>query len=130
MAREVYRFSVTVPHGTLQSAPQVTQLPMPVREVRSVEVTVPPGPHGLVGFQFTSGSGLVLPVNAGQFIVMDGRTRRWDLNDYMTSGAWALTAYNTGTNDHTLEIAFECDLAAAPAQSVGFQPLPAESLAG
>lgn len=128
MAREVYRFSVRVPAGTLQSAPQVTQLSIPVREVRSVEVTVPPGPHGLVGFQFTSGSGQVLPVNAGQFIVMDGRTRRWDLNDYMTSGAWALTAYNTGVNDHTLEIAFECDLVPAPAQLMGFQPIPNDAL--
>src|SRR6266851_102896 len=114
MAREVYRFSVTVPAGTVQAAPQVTALPMPERVVGRVTVTVPPGPHGLVGFQFTHAGSQMIPVNPGQFLVMDGRTQAWELSDYITTGAWQLTAYNTGAFPHTLEIAFDCDLAPGP----------------
>lgn len=130
MAREVYKFAVQVPAGTLQASPQVTALTMPERVVRSVEVTVPPGPHGLVGFQFTHQGSQLLPINPGQFIVMDGRNRRWDLEEYLTSGAWQLTAYNTGANPHTLEIGFECDLIPRPSLLMGFQPLPNDALAG
>lgn len=130
MAREVYRFSVTVPAGTLQSAPQVSPLTMPERVVRSVEVTVPPGPHGLVGFQFTHQGSQLLPINPGQFIVMDGRTRRWDIEEYLTTGAWQLTAYNTGSFPHTLEIGFECDLLPRSSTLAGFQPLPVDALVG
>lgn len=128
MPRQVFRFSVTVPAGTLQSAPQVTALTMPERVVRSVEVTLPPGPHGLVGFQFTHQGSQLLPINPGQFIVMDGRTRRWDLEEYLTTGAWQLTAYNTGANPHTLEIGFECDIVQPPARLAGFQPIPNDAL--
>jgi hypothetical protein len=112
--REVYRFAVTVPHGTLKTTPLITALSMPERVVRKLTVTVPPGPRGLVGFQMTSGGAQVIPINAGQFLVMDGRTREWDLDDYMTSGAWQLTAYNTGSFDHTLEIVFDVDLVPLP----------------
>lgn len=130
MAREVYRFSVTIPAGTPLATPQVTALTMPERVVRSVEVTVPPGPHGLVGFQFTHAGSQMLPVNAGQFLVMDGRTRRWEVEDYITSGAWQLTAYNTGTFPHTLEIAFEVDVVQPPVALTGFQPLPVGAIEG
>lgn len=116
MAREVYRFAVTVPAGTLQSAPAVTALTMPERQVRLITVTVPPGARGLVGFQFTHAGSQLIPINAGQFLIMDGRTKEFSLDDYLTSGAWQLTAYNTGTAPHTLEIWFEVDL--VPAQVV------------
>lgn len=130
MAREVYRFSVTVPAGTPKATPQVTALVLPERVPVKLTVTVPPGPHGLLGFQFTHAGAQVIPINAGQFLVMDGRTREWDLTDYFTGGAWQLTAYNTGSFDHTLEIVFDVDLVPFPAQLAGFQPIPNDALAG
>lgn len=128
MAREVYRFPVTVPAGTLQAAPQVTKLPMPPRVVRLVEITVPPGPHGLVGLQLTSGGLQMIPINAGQFLTPDGRTLEFELDGYIDSGAWELTAYNTGVNPHSVELVFHVDVPSA-AGPIGFQPLPAEALA-
>lgn len=128
MAREVYRFSVTIPAGTLQASPQVSALTMPERVVRKVTVTVPPGPLGLVGFQFTHAGAQVIPINSGQFLVMDGRTREWDLDDYFTGGAWQLTAYNTGTNPHTLEIVFDVDLVPSQVLPGGFKPIPNDAL--
>lgn len=119
MAREVYRFPVTVPAGTLQANPQVTELAMPPRIVRRVEVTVPPGPHGLVGLQLTSGGQQMIPINRGQFLTPDGRTLEFDLDDYITSGAWELTAYNTGGQPHTVEIVFHVDTTQAALAAAG-----------
>lgn len=128
MAREVYRFSVLIPKGTAQATPQVTALTMPERVVVKVAVVVPPGPRGLLGFQFTHAGSQLIPINTGQFVVADGEKIEWDLSDYLTTGAWQLTAYNTGSFDHTLEIRFEADLLPRPAQLAGFQPIPNDAL--
>lgn len=109
MAREVYRFSVTVPAGSPQSAPQVTALPLPARIVRRVEIDVPPGPHGLVGFQLASGGSQIVPINAGAFVAVDNAHLSWDLENQIDSGAWQLIAYNTGAFPHTLEVRFLVD---------------------
>lgn len=129
MAREVYRFAVTVPHGTPAAAPQVTNLALPPREVQRVEVKVPPGPHGLVGFQLGSGGVQMAPINAGQFVTADDEVLSWDLEGQITSGAWQLIAYNLGAFDHTLEVRLMAGLTAAPAGLLGPQPLPVDSLA-
>ena len=115
MAVEVRRFAVTVPAGTLQANPQVTSLAMPARIVRRVEIKVPPGPHGLVGFQLTSGGVPMIPINPGQFLTPDGETIGWDLDGFIDSGAWQITAYNTGAFNHTLELRFLCDPTATAA---------------
>jgi hypothetical protein len=128
VARETYRFAVTVPAGTLQSAPQVTALQMPARVVRRVSIKVPPGPHGLLGIQLTSGGLQMIPINAGQFLTPDGVTLIYDLDGYIDSGAWQLTAYNTGAFPHTPEIVFEVDPTQAAAVLVGPQPLAVDSI--
>jgi hypothetical protein len=128
VAREVYRFAVTVPAGTPLAAPQVSALKLPERTVRRITVVVPPGPRGLVGFQLTSGGLQVVPINQGQFVTADGEKIAWDLDDQLTSGAWQMTAYNTGAFNHTLEVRFEVDVVQPAAALLGPQPLPVDSL--
>ncbi len=128
MAREVYRFSVTVPHGTAVASPQVTALALPPREISRVEVKVPPGPHGLVGFQLGSGGVQMVPVNAGAFVTADGEVLSWDLEGQITSGAWQLIAYNLGSFDHTLEVRLFAAPVAGAGALLGPQPLPADLL--
>ncbi len=106
MAVEVKSFQVLIPAGTLQSAPQVTSLAMPSRVVNRIEVKVPPGPRGEVGFAFTSGGQQMIPVDLNTFIVTDSEEISWDLEDQIDSGAWQLSAYNTGNFPHTLYIRF------------------------
>lgn len=130
MAREVRRFSVTIPAGTLQAAPQVSPLTMPDRVVRRVVVVVPPGPRGLVGFQLTHAGSQMIPVNSGQFVVADDERIEWDTEGYIDTGAWQMTAYNTGSFPHTLEVRFEVDLIQSVADLLGPQPLPVDSIAG
>lgn len=110
MAREVQVFDVTVPAGTLKTAPQVTALAMPARVVREIEVIIPPGPRGNVGFQIGLANRQLLPYTAGSFIVSDDETIRWPLEEMPSSGAWQVIAYNTGQFPHTLEFRFLVDL--------------------
>jgi hypothetical protein len=125
VAREVYRFSVTVPAGTLLTAPQISPLGMPSRVIQRIEVDVPPGPRGNVGFQLASGGLQMVPVNKGQFLIADNARLAWDLEGQIDSGAWQLIAYNTGSFPHTLELRFMVGLTAA--YSPGSSPLLIES---
>lgn len=128
MAREVYEFPVTFSVGTTRSSPQRTNVTMPPRIVRRVEITIPPGPRGEVGFQLGSNGTAFLPRNTDQFIVADGFVIGWDLEDQMTSGGWQVIGYNTGQFSHTLYFRFLCDLTSAG--SVSVQPIDGGQLGG
>ena len=127
MAREVHRFAVTIPAGTLPVAPQVSNLSMPAREVTEVDVIVPDGPRGEVGFALGYGGNAVIPYQPGAFFVTNDEKIYWPLHDHISSGAWQLFAYNTGQYAHTLEVRVLCELPAAPA-SVATSLLPLAQL--
>lgn len=129
MAREVYEFNVTIPAGTLQSAPLETDLLMPPREVQSIEIKIPPGPRGQVGFQIGSGNVPIIPRNSGGFIVTDDEVIEWDLDGQHDSGAWALIAYNTGQYAHSLRVRFKVQLTGAQ-QVAATSPISSDQLGG
>lgn len=109
MARRIFRFAVTIPAGTALATPLTTPLTMPAVIVRRVTVRVPPGMGGLVGWYLGSSGTRIVPENAGAWMVMDDETFDTDLQGMITSGAWGLTGYNTGSYDHTLHVTFYCD---------------------
>ena len=110
MAREVRRFPVTIPAGTAKASPQTTNLSFPFRVVRELEVRIPPGPRGEVGFAIGGSGQPVIPVEAGAYLVTDDEIIRWPLDGFWDSGSWQMRAYNTGRFDHTLEVRFLVDL--------------------
>jgi hypothetical protein len=116
MAREVRKFSVTVPHGTLQAAPATFACAFPPRIIREIQILVPPGPRGTVGFQIAQAGHQVFPTEPGQFFVTDDERIVWPIEGANTSGAWQVIAYNTGTFDHTLEVRFLVDLTTGAAE--------------
>ena len=124
MAREVQRFPVTIPAGTLKSAPVQINLAMPARIVEEVEIVVPPGPRGEVGFQLGTSGSQIIPITPGQFVVTDDEVIHWPLEGQIDSGAWQMIAYNTGAFNHTLEVRFLCQLVPSQVLPAGFQPLP------
>ena len=123
MASEVRSFAVSVPAGTAASSPQVTDLAMPSRVVRSVRVRIPPGPSGLVGWALGAAGVKVLPWGAGEWIIADDEVIEWALDRQITSGAWQLQAYNTGTYAHTLYLVFLLDPVGLGAIDAPLQPL-------
>jgi hypothetical protein len=130
MAVEVRIFSVTIPKGTPVAAPIETQMAMPARIVEAVEIRIPPGPRGVVGFQLASKGSQVIPVNAGAFLIGDNEVIYWGLENTLESGAWSCIAYNTGTYNHTLQFRFKLGLVRVPVALVSFAPLAAEILHG
>lgn len=138
MAREVYVFDVTIPAGTAKATPQVSNLTIPARVVTEIEIIIPPGPNGLVGFALGAAGQSFLPYNpGGAFVTGNNEVIKWPLEDQITSGAWQLFGYNLGAYAHTLEIRFLCDLPPtvapttilAPADQLGSGPAAAPALA-
>lgn len=112
-SREVYRFQVTIPAGTAQTTPFRQDTVIPVRTVNTVEIRVPPGPSGLMGFALTMGGVNVLPQQAGAYIVTDDESISWPLDGLPDTGAWQLTGYNTDVFDHTVYLRFLVDVVPA-----------------
>lgn len=104
MAQRIEVRDVTIPSGTLQASPQVTNLVwlqgFPIR----VELRVPPGPSGLVGIQLMHSGVVVIPRRGSAFLVTDDEIVGWDVEGYPSNPAWALRGFNTGVYDHTIQI--------------------------
>lgn len=110
MATEYRAFSVTVPAGTPQATPAVTDLPMPARIVRSVRLRFPPGPQSTVGVALGAAGVQVIPYNAGGWVIGNDEVIDWPLDGQIDSGAWQLFGYNLGSYAHTIYLAFALDL--------------------
>lgn len=126
MARQVYAFNVTVATGSTPATAVKTKLALPNLVVDQVRVRIPPGPCGQVGFALAISSQQIIPYQSGTWVVANDERITWDLDDFPTSGAWELWAYNTGHYPHTLELVFALSQLAATA--VIPPPLPLASL--
>lgn len=114
MVYEYKQFSVTIPAGTSIASNFTSSLAFDPRIVSQIDIRVPPGPRGEVGFKIGSGGLQIIPVSPGGFIVTDNEDLKFPLVDAITSGSWQLLAYNTGSYAHTLQIRFYCDLIPVP----------------
>lgn len=125
MAVQVFHFPIVVATGSTPGSPQVTQMTMPDRVVSWIEVDVPPGPKGSVGFYIASSHSQVVPFTASPplYRVADDRQFHWDLTGQATTGDWQLVAYNLGNFPHTLRVDFGVDLT-GNANNVAPYPVP------
>lgn len=123
MPIEVRHFSVTIPAGTEVGSPVISSLAMPPRDVNTMRVLVPPGARGHVGFSIGAANQPILPFDQGAWIVADGDTIEWALDDQIDSGAWQLFAYNTGSYDHTLYVTFLVSLPRGPQPATNAAPV-------
>lgn len=114
MAVEIRQFTVTIPAGTAPGVPVRADVSFPPRVVDRVEIRVPPGPSGLMGFALQNSGVTVIPYNSDAFIVTADEVIGWDLTGYITSGSWQVLGYNTDTNDHSVFIRFLLDLPPRP----------------
>lgn len=110
MAAEVRTFAVTIPAGTPQASPAIIDLAMPARVVTAIRWRVPPGPRGELGWALGAAGVRVLPWGEDQWVVADDEVAEWPLTDQITSGAWQLQGYNTGSFDHTVYVTFLLEL--------------------
>lgn len=127
MANEIRQFSLLVPAGTIAAAPAVLDVTFPPRNVVGIEVTVPPGSNGTVGWQIQNSGLPVIPYASDDWIVANDEAISWTLDGYIDSGSWQLAGYNNGTNDHTVYFRFLLDYLTATA-GVTPAPIPAAAL--
>lgn len=128
MAREVRSFQVTIPAGTAKAANFSAAMSMPDREVVELEVRVPPGPRGEMGFAIGAAGVPILPYQAGAFIITDDERINWPLEEQITSGAWQLFGYNTGDFDHTVYVRFLLNVPGQSVAQAGSAPISSQDL--
>lgn len=109
MATRIEAFEVIVPAATAEATPADTDLDMIPGRVESLQVMIPPGPSGLVGFAFVLSGQQVIPFKDGLFIKADNETITWDLERFPEVGTWTVRAFNTDVYDHTLFIRMSMD---------------------
>lgn len=114
MAREVWSFQATIVAGSTVFAPTRVSTTIPVRQVDRLEIVVPPGPSGVMGFAITMGGVNVIPVQPGTFMITDNERISWDLSNLPNSGTWQVSGFNGGNFDHTIYLRWLVDVVPAP----------------
>lgn len=104
MARYVYQYSVTIPAGTEETAPATSDIDLDNYDIESIDLEVPPGPAGLMGFAVFNNGQRWLPVGDNAWLVWDDVQQSWYLSDQPNASGWAIVGYNTGTYDHAVTV--------------------------
>lgn len=120
MADRIEWFEFTIPANTPQSAP--VSNPMVFRQgiVTEIDVKIPPGPAGNMGFYITAGGSQFIPRTFGSFIFPDDDYLTWPVTNAINSGSWGLVAFNTDVWPHTIQVSFQVnEVAASPISQFG-----------
>jgi len=110
VSQEIWSFQVTIAAGTAITNPQRTSTTLPTRKVDELEIVVPPGPAGLMGFAVTMGGVNVIPIQSGTYVVTDDEKISWPLTNLPNTGAWQISGYNTGDFPHTIYLRWLVDI--------------------
>lgn len=116
MADRIETPAITIPAGTAAAAPQTTALSLRDAVLERIEVRIPPGPSGLVGFAFVHSGQQVIPFRVGDWIIADDESLDWAVEHYPTGNKWAFRGYNTDVYSHTIYLRLHFrEIATAPA---------------
>lgn len=122
VATEIRSFTCLVPAGTSPDGPAAFDVSFPPRVVDALQVIVPAGPSGLVGWRLLVGGGVIIPYLSDDWIVTAGEIIEWPLEAYPDAGSWSVQAYNTGVNDHSVYFRFLLTYLGGPASSGAYLP--------
>lgn len=106
MAAEVHQFTATIPANTAKTTPVTVSLALDYYEVESIDLEVPPGPAGLMGFYIARSGQQWIPYEADEWIVWDDRYDSWYLSDQPTGSGWQVVGYNLDVYDHDVVVRF------------------------
>lgn len=106
MATRVLPFTVVVPPDTLSTAPINVPLNLDGWDIERIDLEVPAGSSGLMGFQlYNNGVGFI-PYGINQWIVWDEVRESYYLEDQPNAGGWECVAYNDGNYAHSVTLRF------------------------
>lgn len=104
MATRVLPFAVTIPPGTTPAAPFTQALSLDNWEIERIDLEVPPGPAGLMGFQVYNNGVAWIPYGTGSWLVWDDHSETYYMTDQPTGAGWSIVGYNEGFYPHTVTV--------------------------
>lgn len=120
MVDRIEWFEFTIPANTLQSAPVSFPMKFNFGEVIEIDIKVPSGPAGNLGFFISAGGSQYIPRTFGSFIFPDNDYIQWQVSNAINSGSWGLTAFNTDVWPHVIQVSFQVDeIAGSPELTFG-----------
>lgn len=109
MATRILQYKVSTPLNVFQANPKITVVQFSPALVTRIEVVIPPGPQGQLGFHIDNGNGQFVPQGAGNWINLDDTTLTWDLIDSPDNGNWQIVTYNSGFYPHSISVFFHLE---------------------
>lgn len=105
-ASRVEVFDVLVPPLTPKAAPLETMTTWAAGELVSVDVRIPDGAAGLVGFRLLYAHGQTIPTTPGAWIIGNDDLFQADAIGYLNGGQWSVSAYNLDNFAHSLHVRY------------------------
>lgn len=102
MATRVEAFQITIARFTLETSPTDTALNFLPGTVDQIQIMIPPGPSGRVGFAIFHSNQQVIPFADGEFIIADGEVLTWPIERFPVNRGWVVRAFNEDAFEHTL----------------------------
>jgi hypothetical protein len=106
MADRIALFDILVPAGTTKASMTAFSMAFSPGTVEAIEIDVPPGSAGNLGFQIWSGGSQYIPLVGAGYYVLDDVHKVWPITGANNQGDFKLVAYNTDLWDHQLAITF------------------------
>lgn len=120
MATQVRQFTATIPANTAKTALYTSPIALDYVDIESIDLEVPPGPAGLMGFYLARSGQQWIPYESGEFLVWDDRFDSWYLTDQPTASGWEIVGYNLDVYDHDVVVRFHTNPITPP--SAGSAP--------
>lgn len=108
-------YDITVPANTPRATPATFPLVFQQGVVTEIDIKILDGPCGTLGFFIAAGGSQYIPRTVGSFVIPNDDYLVWPVENAITSGSWALVAYNIDSFTHLVQVAFhvkETDYAA------------------
>ena len=121
MAQYVFPYAATIPAGTPQSSPVTIPIGFQNYTLERLDLEVPPGPSGLMGFQVFNNGVAWIPNGTGNWIVWNNVKDSYYLTDQPNASGWAIVGYNLGVYNHTVTTRWHCNPTTV-AQATGVTP--------
>lgn len=106
MALRVFQFVATIPPSTQPTAPATTIFDLDNWELESLDLEVPAGPNGVVGFYVVNNGVQWIPQPAGEWLIWTDQNQSWTFEDQPNASGWGIVGYNEGFYQHSVTARF------------------------
>jgi hypothetical protein len=106
MAQQVLQFTVAIPANTTPAAPVTIPLQVDNWDIQQIDLEVPAGASGLMGFAVYNNGVQWLPRTPGAWLIWDDRSQQFPTENQPSGSGWQIVGYNTGFYVHNVTVRF------------------------